>query len=127
MQYAENAFFFFLTYVCVLVAQLCLTLCDPMDCNPPDSSIHGVLQARTLEWVPFTSPRDISDPGIKLGSPELQALFFFFSFFNLLSHQSVSSVTQSCPTLRPHELQHTRPPCPSPTPGVHSNSCPSSW
>ena len=38
-----------------------------------------------------------------------------------------SSVTQSCPTLRPHELQHARPPCPSPTPGVHSNSCPSSW
>ena len=37
-----------------------------------------------------------------------------------------SSVAQSCPTLRPHELQHTRPPCPSPTPGVYSNSCPSS-
>ena len=30
-------------------------------------------------------------------------------------------------SLRPHELQHTRPPCPSPTPGVHPNSCPSSW
>ena len=37
-----------------------------------------------------------------------------------------SSVAQSCPTLRPHESQHTRPPCPSPTPGVYSNSCPSS-
>ena len=37
-----------------------------------------------------------------------------------------SSVTQSCPTLWPHELQHARPPCPSPTPGVYSNSCPSS-
>ena len=36
------------------------------------------------------------------------------------------SVTQSCPTLRPHGLQHTRPPCPSPTPRVYSNSCPSS-
>jgi len=35
-----------------------------------------------------------------------------------------SSVAQSCPTLRPHELQHARPPCPSPTPGVHSNSRP---
>ena len=33
-----------------------------------------------------------------------------------------SSVTQSCPTLRPHESQHARPPCPSPTPGVHPNS-----
>ena len=39
-----------------------------------------------------------------------------------------SSVTQSCLTLRPHELQHARPPCPSPTPGVYPNSCPlSRW
>ena len=38
----------------------------------------------------------------------------------------IISVTQSCPTLRPHESQHTRPPCPSPTPGVHSDSRPSS-
>ena len=37
-----------------------------------------------------------------------------------------SSVTQSCTTLRPHESQHARPPCPSPAPGVYSNSCPSS-
>ena len=37
-----------------------------------------------------------------------------------------SSVAQSCPTLWPHELQHARPPCPSPTPEVYSNSCPSS-
>ena len=38
-----------------------------------------------------------------------------------------SSVTQSCPTLQPHELQHAKLPCPSPTPRFHSNSCPSSW
>ena len=31
--------------------QLCLTLCNPMDYTPPDSSVHGILQARTLEWV----------------------------------------------------------------------------
>ena len=37
--------------VCVLVAQLCLTLCDPTDCSPPGSSVHGILQARILEWV----------------------------------------------------------------------------
>ena len=40
---------------------------------------------------------------------------------------SISSVAQSCLTLWPHESQHTRPPCPSPTPRVYSNSCPSSW
>ena len=34
-----------------LVAKSCLTLCDPMDCSPPGSSVHGFLQARILEWV----------------------------------------------------------------------------
>ena len=33
------------------VAQSCLTLCDPMGCSPPGSSVHGILQARILEWV----------------------------------------------------------------------------
>ena len=32
------------------VAQLCTTLHDPMDCSPPGSSVHGILQARVLEW-----------------------------------------------------------------------------
>ena len=36
-----------------LVAQLCPTLCNHMNCSPPGSSIHGILQARTLEWVTF--------------------------------------------------------------------------
>ena len=46
------------------VAQSCPTPCDPMDCSPPGSSVHGILQARILEWVaiPFSSgsyqPRD---------------------------------------------------------------------
>ena len=41
---------------CVLVAQSCLTLRDCMNCPPPDSSVHGILQARILEWVaiPFS-------------------------------------------------------------------------
>ena len=36
---------------CYLVAQPCLTLCDIIDCSPPDSSVRGIFQARTLEWV----------------------------------------------------------------------------
>ena len=42
--------------VCVLVTQSCPTLCSPMDCSSPGSSVHGILQARTLEWVaiPFS-------------------------------------------------------------------------
>ena len=39
------------TVVVVSVTQLCPTLCDPMDDKPPGSSVHGVLQARILEWV----------------------------------------------------------------------------
>ena len=59
------------------------------------------------------------------------AVFFFFFFLNfflsLYNKNGIvqfSSVIQSCLTLRPHELQHARPPCPSLTPGVHSNPCP---
>ena len=40
-----------LVVVIVLVAQSCLTLCDPMDCGPPFSSVHGILQAKILEWI----------------------------------------------------------------------------
>ena len=41
------------------VIQLCLTLCDPMDCSPSSSSVHGTLQARILEWVAMSSSRGI--------------------------------------------------------------------
>ena len=40
--------------------QSCLTLCDPMDCSPPGSSVHGILQARILEWVAMPSFRGSS-------------------------------------------------------------------
>ena len=46
----------------VLIAQLCPTLCDPMDCSPPDSSVHGILQARILEWVAIPFSRCSSQP-----------------------------------------------------------------
>ena len=42
------------------VAQSCLTLCDPMDCSPLGSSVHGILQARILEWVAISSSRGSS-------------------------------------------------------------------
>ena len=42
------------------VTQLCPTLCDPMDCSPPGSSIHGILQARILEWVAISFSRGSS-------------------------------------------------------------------
>ena len=54
-------------------------LCDPVDCSPPGSSVHGILQARTLEWVPCPPLRDILYPGINtvsLRSPALAGSFF---------------------------------------------------
>ena len=58
---------------CCIVAKSCPTLCDPMDCKLPGSSVHGILRARILEWVAIPSPGDLPHPGIKLGSPALQA------------------------------------------------------
>ena len=43
-----------------------LNLCDPMDCSPPGSSVHGILQARILEWVARPSSGDLPDPGTEL-------------------------------------------------------------
>ena len=56
------------------VAQLYLTLCDPMDCSPPGSSVHGILQARILEWIAMPPPGDLPDPRIESMSPVAPAL-----------------------------------------------------
>ena len=56
----------------VLVTPLCPTLCDPMDCSPPGSSVHGVLQARILEWVAIPFSRGFPNTGIEPGSHELR-------------------------------------------------------
>ena len=45
-----------------LVTQLCLILCDPMDCSPPGSSVHGILQARTVEWIAIPFSRESFQP-----------------------------------------------------------------
>ena len=81
-----------------LAAQSCLTLCDPTDCRLPGSSVHGVFQARTLEWVAFPTPGDLSHTGIEppslvspasagelyrwpLGSPHSRHGHYFLNFF----------------------------------------------
>ena len=53
---------FVCVYVLVLVAQSCPTLCDPMDHSPPGSPVHGILQARILEWVAISFSRGSSEP-----------------------------------------------------------------
>ena len=57
--------------VCYLLSRV--QLCDPMDCSPPGSFVHGVLQARMWEWVVIPFSRDLPTPGTELGSSALQA------------------------------------------------------
>ena len=54
--------------VCAKSLQLCPTLCDPMDCNLPGSSVHRILQARILELVAMPFSKDLPEPGIKPAS-----------------------------------------------------------
>ena len=79
----KNSFLFFpfhynnpkISVYMLAPVQSCPTLCDPMDCSQPDSSIHGILQIRILEWVDMPSSRgDLHDSGIKPTSPDSLAL-----------------------------------------------------
>ena len=54
-------------------AQSCPTLCYPLDCSPPGSSVHGIFQARILEWLVISSSRG-SNPRIKTASPSSPVL-----------------------------------------------------
>ena len=68
-------FLLLLQNVCIYAKSLqsCPTLCHPMDCSPSDSSVHGILQARILEWAGIPFSGDLPDSGIKHRSPALQA------------------------------------------------------
>ena len=111
-----------------------------MDYKLPCSLVHGIFQARVLEWVAISFSRGSSQPrdwaqvscivGLlhlpsELPTPvlwpgEFQGLYSLSSV-----HYGRSVVSDS---LRPHELPHAGPPCPSPAPGVYSDSCPlSQW
>ena len=61
----------------------------------------------------------------KIAEPRFSVLLSIVSFYTISSVQFSRSVMSNY--LRPHEPQHTRPPCPSPTPGVHPNPCPVCW
>ena len=87
------------------VAQSCLTLSSPMNCSTPCLSVHNQL------WdTPGLSPSQTCGIRSYWGGSRYQ-----------FSHSVMSD------SLRPHESQHARPPCPSPTPEVYPNSCPLSW
>ena len=71
-------------YMLALVTQSCLTLCDPRDCRPPCSSVHGIFQARILEWVAIPFSKGYSRPRAQIRVSYIADGFFFF---NLLNHQ----------------------------------------
>ena len=86
-----------------------------------DYTVHGILQARILEWVVFSFSRGSSQP-----RDQTQVSWIAGRFFTSWTTSSVQfSHSVLSDSLRPHESQHARPPCPSPTPRVHANSRPS--
>ena len=104
-----------------------------MDCSPPGSSVHGDYPGKNIE-VGCCSLLQRVFPTQGLDSCLLLLLHWQADSLPLVPPgnplKSYSSVQFSrsvvSDSLRPHESQHTRPPCLSPTPGLHSNSCPSS-
>ena len=68
------------------VTQSCQTLCDTMDCSPSESSVHGIFQARILEWVAMLFSRGSSPPRDQTHVSSISCIacgFFFFFFFPL--------------------------------------------
>ena len=119
------------------VAQSCPTLSDPMDCSLPGSSIHGIFQARVLEWGAIAfSQRHHTHIQIHLNTYRTYCCYTSLQKISIKSQKFIKVVIQMpssvqfsrsvvSDSLRPHELQHARPHCPSPTPGIYTNSCPS--
>ena len=129
---------------CHLVTKSCPTLCDPMNCGPPGSSVHGIFQARKPEWVAIPFSRGSCGPqGSNLHLLHRQAGSLTLSTFQLMTNliplynETVGNIYT--PDIQfshlvmsefvwPHGLQHARLPCPSPTPRTCGNSCPlSQW
>ena len=77
----------FLSCACMSVVQSCPTLCDPMDCSPPGSSVHGILQARILGWAAIPFSRGPSRP-----RDRTQVSCTASRFFTCLSHQGNSLI-----------------------------------
>ena len=96
MQWILSCFIpMFYLIVYVLVAQSCLTLCDLMGCSPPGSSVHGILQARILEWVATLFSRESSWPRNWAWVSCIADRFFTIWALSV----QFSSVTQLRPTL----------------------------
>ena len=113
-----------------LVAQSCPTLCDPIDYSPPGSSVHGDSPDKNTGVGCHALLQEIfPNQGLNPGLPHCRQTLYHLSHrgspvSRIRSDQISRSVLSY--SLQPHESQHARPPCPSPTPRVHSDSRPSS-
>ena len=94
----------------VLAAQLCPILCNPMNCSPPGSFLHGILQARILEWVAIAFSRASSRPRDQTWVSCIVGRFFTACY-------GASVVSNSG---RPHRRQPTRLPRPWDSPGKNT-------
>ena len=92
-----------------IVAQSCLTLCNPMDCNPMGSSVHGILQARILEWVAISYPKGFFHPRDQTGVSCIAGRFFFF--LNHLNHQGSPSMRETQSLLSAYIFQSAQLQC----------------
>ena len=62
--------------MCVLVTKLCPTLCDPMECSSPGSSVYGIIQERILEWLDIPSFSGSSQPRGQIWASCIRGRFF---------------------------------------------------
>ena len=120
---------FFQYPLCVFTISCMRLLATPWTVARQAPQSMGFSKQEYWSGLPFPPPGDLLHPGIQSWSPALAEGFFTTS--TTWSNHS-SSVQFSCSVVSDslwlHGLQHARPPCPSPTPGVHPNSCPlSQW
>ena len=83
----------------VLVTQSCLTVCDPGDCSPPGSSVHGIFQAKILEWVAIPFSMGSSQPRDQTVLSYTASRFFTIWATREALYPPTAKSLQSCPTL----------------------------
>ena len=91
----QNASSILYLRACAWSLQSCLTLCDPMDCSLPVSSLQGIFQASILEWVAMLSSRGSSRPRDRTGVSCVSCIVSGYSL--PLSHEGSPSSTSMCP------------------------------
>ena len=109
-------------YVRAKALQLCLSLCDPKDCNPPGSSVHEILQARILGWVAMPSSRLALLGKPSVGSVQLFSCVLLFATPWTATRQPSLSITNSRSLLKLTSIESVMPSnhlsSPSPWPSV---------